>query len=185
MDEGMTMIYRVKDPGMLKQVKVGDKVQFEGEDADGGFTVTEFGAVERSGVVLSIADPGMIEKNQMSKTCTYAFALTAAILFGHVADAHPQLQSVNPAAGVATGSPKQIRITFSETVIPQFSGVELRDQTGKLIATGKSETDPSNKKILIGPVKEQLAPGNYKVEWHAVSDDTHRVKGSYSFSVAP
>jgi methionine-rich copper-binding protein CopC len=30
-----------------------------------------------------------------------------------------------------------------------------------------------------------LSPGEYKVEWHAVSDDTHRVKGNYSFSVAP
>jgi Cu/Ag efflux protein CusF len=31
MDEGMTMVYRVKDPAMLKQVKVGDKVKFEAE----------------------------------------------------------------------------------------------------------------------------------------------------------
>jgi methionine-rich copper-binding protein CopC len=121
----------------------------------------------------------------MLKIYRLALALLAAILFSTVAQAHPQLQSADPAAGVATASPKQIRITFSETVIPQFSGVELRDQTGKLIATGKSETDPSNKKILIVPVKEQLAPGDYKVEWHAVSEDTHRVKGSYSFSVTP
>jgi len=41
MDEGMTMVYRVKDPAMLKQVKVGDKVQFEAEDADSGMTVTK------------------------------------------------------------------------------------------------------------------------------------------------
>ena len=53
-----------------------------------------------------------------------------------------------------------------------------------MVATGKATTDPTNKKLLVVPVKEELAPGNYKVEWHAVSDDTHRVKGSYSFSVA-
>ena len=41
MDEGMTMAYRVKDPTMLKQVKVGDKVQFEVESADNGYTVTK------------------------------------------------------------------------------------------------------------------------------------------------
>jgi copper resistance protein C len=121
----------------------------------------------------------------MSKKYTRAFALVAAILFGTVAYAHPQLQAADPAAGAATASPKQVRITFNEPVIAQFSGVELRDQAGKLIATGKSETDPSNKKILVVPVKEQLAPGDYRVEWHAVSDDTHRVKGSYSFSVTP
>jgi len=33
------------------------------------------------------------------------------------------------------------------------------------------------------PMQEQLPAGDYKVEWHAVSDDTHRVKGNYSFSV--
>ena len=41
MDEGMTMAYRVKDPAMLKQVKVGDQVTFEAENADGGFVVTK------------------------------------------------------------------------------------------------------------------------------------------------
>jgi Cu/Ag efflux protein CusF len=41
MDEPMTMVYRVKDPGMLKQVKVGDKVTFEAEEAASGYTVTK------------------------------------------------------------------------------------------------------------------------------------------------
>ena len=41
MDEPMTMVYAVKDPAMLKQVKVGDKVQFEAEEADKGYTVTK------------------------------------------------------------------------------------------------------------------------------------------------
>jgi Cu(I)/Ag(I) efflux system protein CusF len=41
MDEGMTMVFRVKDPAMLKQVKVGDKVQFEAENAGGAYTVTK------------------------------------------------------------------------------------------------------------------------------------------------
>lgn len=41
MDEGMTMVYRVKDPTLFKQVKVGDKVTFSAESSDGGFTVTK------------------------------------------------------------------------------------------------------------------------------------------------
>jgi methionine-rich copper-binding protein CopC len=121
----------------------------------------------------------------MSNTTAAAFTLVTAILYGGVAYAHPQLQSAEPAAGAAmTTSPKQIRITFNENVIPQFSGVEVKDQTGKMIPTGKAATDPANKKLLMVPVNEQLPPGDYKVEWHAVSDDTQRVKGSYSFSVA-
>ena len=93
--------------------------------------------------------------------------------------------SLGNAAGAAmTTSPKKIRITFNESVIAQFCGVEVKDQTGKVISTGKAATDPANKKLLVVPLKEQLPPGDYKVEWHAVSDDTHRVKGNYSFSVA-
>lgn len=41
MDEPMTMVYRVKDPAMLKQVKAGDKVTFEAEEAATGYTVTK------------------------------------------------------------------------------------------------------------------------------------------------
>jgi Cu(I)/Ag(I) efflux system protein CusF len=41
MDAPMTMVYRVKDPAILKQVQVGDKVKFEAESADAGYTVTK------------------------------------------------------------------------------------------------------------------------------------------------
>lgn len=41
MDDPMTMVYRVKDPAMLKQVKVGDKITFEAEEGSSGYTVTK------------------------------------------------------------------------------------------------------------------------------------------------
>lgn len=123
----------------------------------------------------------------MSKIFTMAaITMIAASLLGSAAFAHPELQSAEPAAGaVAATSINQIKITFTEAVIPQFSGAEVKDQAGKTIATGKATVDPANRKQLVVPVNELLPPGDYKVEWHAVSDDTHRVKGSYSFSVAP
>ena len=39
-EDNMTMVFRVKDPTMLKQVKVGDKVQFEAGRIDGQIAVT-------------------------------------------------------------------------------------------------------------------------------------------------
>lgn len=36
----MTMVFRVKDPAMLEQVKSGDKVKFIAEKLDGALTVT-------------------------------------------------------------------------------------------------------------------------------------------------
>jgi Cu(I)/Ag(I) efflux system protein CusF len=36
----MTMVFQVKDPAMLDQVKAGDKVKFAAEKVGGAFTVT-------------------------------------------------------------------------------------------------------------------------------------------------
>jgi Cu(I)/Ag(I) efflux system protein CusF len=41
MDEGMTMVFRVQDPAMLKQVKVGDKVRLDADRINGQITVTK------------------------------------------------------------------------------------------------------------------------------------------------
>jgi Cu(I)/Ag(I) efflux system protein CusF len=40
MNEAMTMVFRVQEPAMLKQVKVGDKVKFDADKINGQFTVT-------------------------------------------------------------------------------------------------------------------------------------------------
>lgn len=37
----MTMVFRVKEPAMLDQVKAGDKVKFHAEKIGGAFTVTK------------------------------------------------------------------------------------------------------------------------------------------------
>jgi len=39
-EDGMTMVFKVKDPAMLKQVKAGDKVQFTAERGDDGIAIT-------------------------------------------------------------------------------------------------------------------------------------------------
>ena len=42
----MTMVFRVTDPAMLDNIKVGDKVRFAAEQRDGAITITK---VERAG----------------------------------------------------------------------------------------------------------------------------------------
>lgn len=39
MEDGMTMVFRAKEPAMLKAVKPGDKVKFEADRVNGQFTV--------------------------------------------------------------------------------------------------------------------------------------------------
>lgn len=73
---------------------------------------------------------------------------------------------------------------FSEAVIAKLSGIELKDEAGKTVPTGSPQTDPQDQKQLVVPVSAPLAPGHYSVTWHAVSEDTHRVKGEYKFTVS-
>ena len=42
----MTMVFKVKDPGILEQVKAGDKVKFQAEKIDGALTVTKIEPVK-------------------------------------------------------------------------------------------------------------------------------------------
>jgi Cu(I)/Ag(I) efflux system periplasmic protein CusF len=38
----MTMVFRVKDPAMLEQLKAGDQIRFKAEKLGGNLTVTEY-----------------------------------------------------------------------------------------------------------------------------------------------
>lgn len=133
---------------------------------------------------------------------TKLIGVLAALALGLTATsavAHPKLMSAVPAAetdanaspkesGVATkdktaGAPKEIRLMFSEAVIAKMSGIVLKDEAGKPVPTGSPQTDPQDQKQLVVPVPAPLAPGRYNVTWHAVSEDTHRVKGEYNFTV--
>ena len=42
----MTMVFKVKDSGILEQVKAGDKVKFRAEKIDGAYTVTKIEPVK-------------------------------------------------------------------------------------------------------------------------------------------
>ncbi|WP_375276276.1 copper-binding protein [Methylorubrum thiocyanatum] len=39
--DAMTMAYKVKDPAMLKDLKSGDKIEFDVDEAGGEYTVTK------------------------------------------------------------------------------------------------------------------------------------------------
>src|SRR3954471_24993528 len=113
-----------------------------------------------------------------------AMAAVASIGFATAAYAHPALKTVNPPAnGIVSNSLKEVRMTFSEAVVPTFSGVKLTDNHGKAIVTGAAHLDSKNKKELVVPLKSTLADGKYQLAWSAVADDTHRVQGKYTFSV--
>jgi methionine-rich copper-binding protein CopC len=118
-----------------------------------------------------------------------SITVLASLTLTNVAFAHAHLDSQLPAADSAVSSPKELRLTFSEGVEEKFTKISITS----VAASGKNvvepvpgiATDPADKKVLIVTPGAPLAPGEYKVEWHAVSVDTHKSEGSYRFTVSP
>ena len=119
----------------------------------------------------------------LTKTSTALLVVLAASLLATTVEAHPTLKSAIPPAESTAAAPTEIRLSFSEGVIVKLSSVELKDQAGKKIATGRLATDPKDQKQLVVPLQGPLTIGTYTVTWNVVSVDTHRVNGTYSFKV--
>ncbi len=107
--------------------------------------------------------------------------LLALFLMGSPALAHAHLQKSVPATAAKVKSPKHVVLTFSEALEPAFSGALLMDDDGRNLTGGQV--------VVNGPVMRfspgHLAPGKYKVVWHVVGHDTHRMDGEFSFTVKP
>lgn len=100
--------------------------------------------------------------------------------------AHPKLTRTAPEANATVAaSPGELRLTFSEALEASVSGADIKDKDGNTIATGRASTDPKDSKQLVIPLPTALAAGTYNVIWHAVAEDSHKVKGAYSFTVKP
>lgn len=122
---------------------------------------------------------------QRLKKALTSLALLASLATATSVFAHAHLQGQTPAAGSTATAPKELRLNFSEGVEEKFTKVNLTTDNGTAVAVKSIATDPADKKILIVTPTAPLAAGQYKVEWHAVSVDTHKSDGSYSFKVSP
>jgi copper resistance protein C len=99
------------------------------------------------------------------------------------AHAHAQLVRAVPAAGgTLHAAPSEVTLRFSERLEPAFSSVAVRDSAGKQIDKGDGKVDKGDRKIIRVSLPS-LEPGVYKVEWKAVSADTHKISGDFTFKV--
>lgn len=126
---------------------------------------------------------------QRFKQVLTTFTVLASLTMATTASAHAHLESQLPAAESTVTSPKELRLKFSEGVEEKFTKVSITSiaKSGKNIVEQPPTvaTDPADKKTLIVTPAAPLAAGEYKVEWHAVSVDTHKSEGHYSFTVSP
>ena len=95
------------------------------------------------------------------------------------AHAHAMLHHASPAAGSTVSDPHELALEFSDGLEPAFSSADVTDSSGARVDQGKPEV--SGKTIRVG--LKTLAPGSYRVHWKAVSTDTHKMEGNFTFNV--
>jgi methionine-rich copper-binding protein CopC len=106
--------------------------------------------------------------------------LLLGLLLATPAFAHAKLVSSDPSANARIKSPGLIKLHFSESLEPAFSSASLIDSAGKTVPVSKAVGSDT---ITLLPMT--LKPGAYKVTWQSVGRDTHRVTGSFGFTVVP
>ena len=110
-------------------------------------------------------------------------ALLALMASASAAFAHAHLESSTPAAGSTVASADELRLVFTEGVEQAFTKVVIsHDQTP--VAVSSLKTEPGNQKVLIVTPAQPLPAGTDQVKWNAVSVDTHKSAGDYSFTVS-
>jgi methionine-rich copper-binding protein CopC len=116
------------------------------------------------------------------KNVLVAAALAGSLLAASSVFAHAHLKSQTPAANSTVSAPSELSLVFSEGVEADFSKVTLT-RDGEAILVKSVATNGSDKNTLIVTPAAPLPPGDYKVEWHVVSVDTHKSEGAYAFKV--
>ena len=109
-------------------------------------------------------------------------AICAAMLvISGAAFAHAMLKQSSPDAGSTVAEPpREVALTLSDNVEPAFSRIEVTDTGGARVDEGKLAVSGNTMRVGLKP----LSPGSYRVHWRAVSVDTHKTEGSFTFNVS-
>ena len=113
----------------------------------------------------------------------------AAVVASSVAFAHPKLVASTPADKAQGAAPAKIELSFSEKLVPEFCAANLLMTDMPGMATHNpmkiafALTPGSDGKTMVITPSQPLQPGTYRVEWRAVSTDTHPMTGNVTFAV--
>lgn len=125
----------------------------------------------------------------MFRKTAFAVAMAASVFAATAVQAHPKLSSATPAADTVVVAPTKIQLVFSEALVAQFSGIDLTMtempgmKMGPMKMNGVKATLAPDDKTLVATLAKPLTAGTYKLDYHVVSTDTHRIQGGYTFKV--
>lgn len=90
--------------------------------------------------------------------------------------AHAHLVRATPAeGGTVKDAPTEVTLKFNERLEPAFSSAVIRDSAAKQV----DKADRTVVRVSLPP----LDPGVYTVEWRAMSSDSHKINGKFTFKV--
>ena len=114
------------------------------------------------------------------RTLITVFWLFLAALAATPAQAHAHLDHASPAVdSTVANAPQHVALWFTQKLEPAFSSVEVTDASGARVDQGNAQISGNTMQIGL----KTLAPGTYRVHWHALSVDTHTTEGSFTFHV--
>ena len=97
--------------------------------------------------------------------------------------AHAELTASTPAnQAILASTPPEILLTFSEGVDPVGDSIRLVDADGNAVPLGPIDQSQGDD-TLRAPVPATIADGTYIVGWQAISADSHKIRGAFTFSV--
>ncbi|HZZ66901.1 MAG TPA: copper resistance protein CopC [Phenylobacterium sp.] len=120
----------------------------------------------------------------MSKTLITLAAVATLAVAGQAA-AHARLITGTPKAGATVAAPRQLKLQYSESIVPAASSVTVAGPGGAAVATGPLTLDAANKRMVTVPFNGKLGSGAYKVHWEMKTEDGHQTFGDFVFSVKP
>ena len=111
------------------------------------------------------------------------FLIPLFVILPHLVYAHSQPIKLEPTAGsTLTQSPPEIRLTFSEPVLPNAT-INLFPQNSFSPITGIiAQQDPVNPAQIFAPLPS-LSSGAYTIQWQIQSSDGHTLTGTYAFNI--
>ena len=96
------------------------------------------------------------------------------------ASAHAFLDHAEPRVGNEVASPpRTVTLWFTQKLEPAFSSITVTGPAGQRVDAGKARVSGNQMSV---PLKAG-GTGTYRVNWHALSVDTHTTEGSFAFQV--
>jgi methionine-rich copper-binding protein CopC len=110
----------------------------------------------------------------------FIFASLLATFGSVAAHAHAFLDHASPLVGSTVASaPHEVSLTFTQNLEAAFSNVAVTGPNGARVDAGKPQISGNTMRVGL----KGAGPGTYHVRWQALSVDTHKTEGSFTFRV--